>query len=240
MVSRQTDRESSEVRVYKYGIVPLGPFPEEAVEELWRANHLWNRLVELHNQNYENLQDARCAADPAYAELMDQLDDLNEKIDVAYDAKRTARMLATTRDPNHPDLIKANEHIKALKSDRSALYKKIKPVRSAADKNVDKVQLGQQFREAVNDACKTRNTGLYNVISYEVRAYFETARDRAFASGGRLQFHRFDGSGFLATEILMSALSSPTVMMRAKNPDSDCALRWQDQIRPKKFGMNLM
>jgi transposase len=198
MVSRQTDRESSEVRVYRYGIVPLGPFPEEAVEELYRANNLWNRLVELHNQNYEQLQDARCAANSAYAELMDQLAGLNEKIDVAYDAKRTARMLATTRAPDHPDLIKANKGIAGLKSDRSALYKKIKPARSAADKNVDKEQLKTQFREAVNDACKAQNTGLYNVISYEIRAYFETARNRAFASGGRLQFHQFDGSGFFA------------------------------------------
>ena len=32
-------------RVYKYGLVPIGYPPQEAVDELWRANNLWNTLV---------------------------------------------------------------------------------------------------------------------------------------------------------------------------------------------------
>ena len=53
MVSRQTDSESTETRVYKYGIVPIGEVSEEAVEELWRANKLWNSLVDIHNKSRE-------------------------------------------------------------------------------------------------------------------------------------------------------------------------------------------
>lgn len=28
-------------RVYQYGTVPLGPFPEEGITSLWKANKLW-------------------------------------------------------------------------------------------------------------------------------------------------------------------------------------------------------
>jgi len=77
MVRRQADAETTEVRVYKYGLVPLGQFPEEAVEELWRANKLWNTLVNIHNNHSEAFQDARCKADPLFAGLVDKLDDLN-------------------------------------------------------------------------------------------------------------------------------------------------------------------
>lgn len=51
MVSRQTDKDVTEVRVYKYGLVPIGYLPEEAISELWRANNLWNSLVVLHNKS---------------------------------------------------------------------------------------------------------------------------------------------------------------------------------------------
>ena len=32
-------------RVYKYGLVPIGYPPQEAIDELFRANNLWNTLV---------------------------------------------------------------------------------------------------------------------------------------------------------------------------------------------------
>ena len=60
MVSRQTDKDVTEVRVYKYGLVPIGYLPDDAVSELWRANNLWNTLVALHNKGRDDYEEARC------------------------------------------------------------------------------------------------------------------------------------------------------------------------------------
>ena len=36
-------------RVYSYGLVPIGYPPREAIDGLWCATNLWNRLVALHS-----------------------------------------------------------------------------------------------------------------------------------------------------------------------------------------------
>ena len=46
-------------RVYQYGAVPLGPFPEEGIQLLYKANALWNTLVEIHNDGSESYDQAR-------------------------------------------------------------------------------------------------------------------------------------------------------------------------------------
>ena len=50
-----------------------------------------------------------------YAEVSDKLDDLNSKVDAAYESKRNARMKATTRDTSHPLIKAANDVIQDLK-----------------------------------------------------------------------------------------------------------------------------
>ena len=54
-------------RVYKYGLVPVGYPPQAAIDELWRANNLWNTLVALHRESRENWDDARRAASIDYS-----------------------------------------------------------------------------------------------------------------------------------------------------------------------------
>jgi multidrug resistance efflux pump len=68
MVARQQDKDTTTTRVYKYGLVPIDAFPKEAIYELKRANQLWNRLVALHHNHFEELEQARCNADSAYAQ----------------------------------------------------------------------------------------------------------------------------------------------------------------------------
>ena len=41
-------------RVYKYGLIPIGYPPQAAIDELFRANNLWNTLVALHRESREN------------------------------------------------------------------------------------------------------------------------------------------------------------------------------------------
>ena len=43
-------------RAYKYGLVPIGYPPREAIDELWRANNLWNTLVALHRESRDVVQ----------------------------------------------------------------------------------------------------------------------------------------------------------------------------------------
>ena len=43
-------------RVYKYGLMPIGYPPREAIDELWRANNLWNTLVALHRESRDVVQ----------------------------------------------------------------------------------------------------------------------------------------------------------------------------------------
>ena len=54
MVVRQKDKDETEVRVYKYGLVPIGYLPDEAISELRRANDLWNTLVSIHYKSRDD------------------------------------------------------------------------------------------------------------------------------------------------------------------------------------------
>ena len=56
-------------RVYQYGVVPLDAFPKEGIDELFKANHLRNKLVDLTRKSREKYQQARCKANGEYASL---------------------------------------------------------------------------------------------------------------------------------------------------------------------------
>jgi len=107
-------------------------------------------------------------------------------------------MLAGTRDATHPELVNANKHISSLKAARSRLYQEMKPARARVDRIIDRKELQARFNEQVKLACKVENNGLYRNTVDAVAEYFKTARDRVFSSGGKLRFHRFDGTGFFA------------------------------------------
>ena len=198
MVRRQTDAEVTETRVYKYGLVPIGTVPEEAISELWRANQLWNNLVALHRDHREKYDEARCKAHPAYGEVKERWDEADALVDQAFDAKRTARMQAGTRDTSHPLVRDAVDEITRLKKRRGDIYAELKPIRAKADKLVDRQTLNSTFNDAVNAATRTENSGLYSATADEVSKNFRNARERSFRTGGILRRHRFDGTGFFA------------------------------------------
>ena len=66
MPSRQIDKDTTQTRTYKYGLVPKGYAPKAAINELYRANKLWNKLVEIHNENWKMLEEARKSASPSH------------------------------------------------------------------------------------------------------------------------------------------------------------------------------
>jgi len=60
-------------RVYKYGVVfdlPIARnFPEDAISELFKANSLWNRLVEIHRDHQSIFEQSRRDASDDYRRL---------------------------------------------------------------------------------------------------------------------------------------------------------------------------
>ena len=197
MVSRQTDKEATSVRVYKYGLVPIGHPPEAVIEELWRSNRLWNDLVALHRENSESWDDARCVASIQYSELNEALEGKNSEISEAFDALRTARMEEGTKDESaNPRLKSERAIINRLKAERSKIYDELKPARREADKLIDKKALNADFQNKCKDALAAKNSGIYRRTADQIFADFRTARDRAFKSGATMRFHRFDGTGY--------------------------------------------
>ena len=51
----------------QYGLVPIGPFPKEGINELRRANNLRNKLVEIDREHRDNFEQARADADEEYS-----------------------------------------------------------------------------------------------------------------------------------------------------------------------------
>lgn len=196
MVVRQKDTATTTVRVYKYGIVPKGPFPEEAIQELWRANKLWNKLVEIERNHRAAFDEARRTASKPYRLLAEKLDDLSAQIDKAYDDKRNARQIAGTTDATNPLIQSANEVIKTLQKERKSLYEALKPIRVQATKLVDVKAFNQNLKDKRNEA--VRMSGLYSATAWDVLSYFQDAEKKARKTHSKIRKHRFDGTGFIS------------------------------------------
>lgn len=198
MVSRQKDKESVQTRVYKYGLVLKTALPQEAISELYRANKLWNKLVELHNQNWQEFEAQRCAVDEDYANISKEAKLVSEQIDAAYDTRRLLRVETGNTEGNDPKTKVIDKKIKELKEQRSALWGNLKKRRNKIDNLIDKQALNQKRKDAFKHAVQVKQSGLSSQTADEVRRDFDNARDRIInkPSSGRLRFHRFDGTGY--------------------------------------------
>ena len=146
-------------RVYQYGAVPLGPFPEEGVQFLRKANDLWNTLVELHYDDQKIRDQARRNADKEYDQLSQELERIEVKIKDAVKAKRNARMKARTRSSSDPLIKAANDKISGLRAERKGLWDQIKPARKRATDLVDQKVLNDAFNSQVKAALSSQSTG---------------------------------------------------------------------------------
>jgi IS605 OrfB family transposase len=198
MVSRQTDKEATSVRVYKYGLVPLGYPPDEAIQELRKANNLWNNLVALHNENRELWEDARCSASIIYSELVDRRNAKDTEIGEAIKTWKIARQEEGTKDESTNKRLRSERAIiDRLKRDRDEIYEQLKLARKEASKNLNTKTLNEEYKRRLNSALRVENTeGLFNQTAGAVFDYFSTAVERARKDGGQLRFKRFDGTGF--------------------------------------------
>ena len=193
---KRLKEESIETRVYQYGLVPIGPFPQAGVDELFRANQLRNKLVDLHNKNREEYENARCTVNKTYRKITEEIKDLEGAITRAYEERNIARMKEKSKDGLKPLIKLADDKIKLLKQQRQDLWAKAREPRKEADKLIDKKAIADRFRLAVNEAVRIEQSGVGSKTAGAINDYFKTSRDRAFKENATLRFHRFDGSGF--------------------------------------------
>jgi IS605 OrfB family transposase len=185
------------IRVYKYGLVPIGYPPKEAIDELFRANKLWNNLVALHRENSEKWDDARRTESINYSNKLDELAAKDKEVSEAFDVLRQVRMDEGTKDESNPKLKVERSVINRLKNERSEIYAELKLLRKDADTKIDKKVLNDAYREQCNSAVSVKSSAIYSSTADQVFANFRTARDKAFKDPkSTLQFHAFDGTGY--------------------------------------------
>ena len=198
--SKRCDMEQPQkmdVRVYKYGLVPLDRFPEEGVDQLYLAKRLRSYLVELHNKTRKRWNEARCDADPVFKRLHEKLRQKNQQIDDAHDKLRTIRMQEGTKDENNnPRLKDQRKVINGLKKERGEIYEEMKIPRAEADKKIDKKAFNDDYKRRFNEMLKVKNNGLMSDTAGKIGENFKDDRNKAFKDNARLRFHRFDGTGF--------------------------------------------
>jgi transposase len=185
-------------RVYKYGAVPLGPFPREGDETFFKVSQLWNRLVEIHQEHYLIFDQERRDADEEYDILVDQLEKLRAEIKKAKNSLRAAKSAARTKSSDHPLVKTKLEDLSALYAEDKKLREEMKAPRSRATKAIDTKALSGDKRNKINEACLTKNSGLSRDCYGEVFSYFKTAETKIYKTpGSRLQFRRHDGGGYI-------------------------------------------
>ena len=183
-------------RVYKYGLIPIGYPAQAAIDELFRANNLWNTLVALHRESRENWGDARRSASIFCSEKMDELEQKEQVIGEAFDALRQVRMEEGTRDESNPKLKLQRGVINKLKKEKGEIFAELKPLRKDADTKIDKKALNDEYREKCTKAISVKNCGIYSRTADQIYANFRTARDKAFKDNATMRFHPFDGTGY--------------------------------------------
>ena len=198
MPSRQTDKDSTQILTYKYGLVSKGYVSDTAIDELYRSNKLWNRLVELHNENWKRLEQTRKDASPPYAEITARAEGLTTKIDNAYTHRRTLRVDTGSTKGDDPKTIIIDENINDLKKQRSDLWSDLRKERKIANTLIDFEALNKNRRDAFNEAVQSRNSMLGSVTANEVKKNFDDASEKLMKKpgSGSLRFHRFDGTGY--------------------------------------------
>ena len=198
MPSRQTDKDSTQILTYKYGLVSKGYVSDTAIDELYRSNKLWNRLVELHNENWKRLEQTRKDASPPYAEITARAERLTTKIDDAYTHRRTLRVDTGSTKGDDPKTIIIDKNINELKKQRADLWIDLKKERKIANTLIDFEALNKNRRDAFNEAVQSRNSMLGSTTANEVKKNFDDASEKLMKKpgSGRLRFHRFDGTGY--------------------------------------------
>tara|TARA_Y100001970_G_C14229965_1_gene857980 strand:- start:1070 stop:2824 length:1755 start_codon:yes stop_codon:yes gene_type:complete len=185
-------------RVYKYGAVPLGPFPEEGIEHLKSANKLWNSLVEIRNENQDRREKALRKKDKEYAKLKRKIENILLKIEDAKKHKNKARIKAATRSSDHPLIQESNEKLTDLYGQLSELNKSIISPRKRAAALIDQEALNTQLNAKINEAVRIGNSRVLRDTADQIKLDSRKSFSQVIKTPkAKMRFHRFDGTGYL-------------------------------------------
>lgn len=214
--------QDHDMRVYKFAI--HGDLPQEAIEEVQRAHHLWNQLVALHH-TYESRIAEVWAGFPELAvlnaQVMEQEDLLIKLKAEASEARKQAR--STTIPSELRGRVKAARDtlrdVKAVRRHvKEATYEAAKPALAVARSEMN-ASVKASYRSSVNG-------GLYWASYNDVLARFRTAQQELRAKRrqglpAQLRFHRWRGEGTIAVQLQRGAdqvAPTPTVVADPESP----------------------
>ena len=165
---------------------------EAAIEQMYRANRLWNALVEI--DRYERTEYRRLATDPTLEADIKAAEQRKE--DLRLVVKKQRQQEQKKRVAIDPAITSELQQVKArLKQ----LYAQNK-ARAAATKTANAPALEQLKTDVaakIERATDPATCGLVWTMIEPLRARFNTASARAKKEGAQLKFHRFDGSGHI-------------------------------------------
>jgi hypothetical protein len=176
------------VRVYEYGCGRQAVCGMDlALEQMFRRNELWNRIVEIDN-DVRTKMDAALSAGTQEAELRILRDQ-----HIALRAQLAA--LREARPASKPEIAEMRERVKTSAA-------KIRQVLDAV--KVERKTNAQRHRALMRDLDAERlsrirlalvNAGLYWCSRMEINGHYRVARARAMREGRRLQPRVWDGTG---------------------------------------------
>lgn len=180
------------VKVYKYGLVPSGDIPKEAIDQLYYGHKLWNTLVEHSQQATEKYFSIVNNSSSELSELTSKIEQVKSDIDELFKQKRAQRALERKRNVENPDF---DAKIKASKAELKELSLKSKEMRASA-KEIIKPLLDEHTAWDFARVKEIRqNSGAHWGVYEPIMDSFKVARGSALKKGNGLRFQRFDGQG---------------------------------------------
>lgn len=171
---------------------------DDVFEHLWLQNKMWNNLVEYENNNYQKYREIM-STDPSVAAIEEQLAIRNEEMEKLLEERKKVRI--AIRKKKGPETALLDKQIATLSKEMKDLRQQGKIARKEAKEKVKPLleALNKERKEAYKKIYQ--NSGLYWGNYNRVIDSMNIARSRTMKTGGRLRFHRFDGSGRFRVQI---------------------------------------
>lgn len=192
------NKEVKKVVVHKYRCFEPLNFAQDIIDHLWLQNKMWNNLVEYEEGNYQEYREIM-REDETVSHLEQELGKIDARIIELIEERNQVRI--KIRKKKGPETAPYDDEIATLKKEAKELRREAREARKAAKErmkpHLDK--LNEERKEAYKQIYQ--NSGLYWGNYNRVIDSMKVARSQTMKTGGRLKFHRFDGSGIFKVQI---------------------------------------
>lgn len=190
-------QEEPGVLIRQYGLGDPTDWGDDCQEHLWLCNKLWNRFVEIEQENRKKyLAILRQDEELRYTE--DEITALQteraERIAQRNAARAKARSKSVDSAEVRDGINDLNHRITKLAKLASARRRAIRPVYG------EQIRASEMERRALVKLAR-QQSGLWWSNYNMVQARYEKARSKAMKDGAELRFHSFDGTGQFRCQI---------------------------------------